>query len=260
MRPFLFHLGPIGVPAFFFMIMVGALTATFYAYHLAKKEEGVDPVVMLDFGIIAIIASVIGSRVLHILVESPGYYWEDPVRVFYFWQGGFVSLGAYLFSFVGWLVYLRYRKLPTWRYLDAIVLVVPIIIFFVRLGCLCAGCCFGKPTDFFMHLVFTDPGGAAGEAHPGVALHATQVYNMLNAVVMFFVLRLVHKYRRYYGQQLVAFFLYYGVTRFLIEFLRGDVDRGLWFDNTLSSGQIAMVIAFAFGVVLHFALHKREAI
>lgn len=258
MRPFLFHIGSIGVPAFFFMIMIAALSGTFYSYYLAKKERGIDPVVMLDFGIIGIIASVIGSRVIHILVENPAYYLEDPIRVFYFWQGGFVSLGAFLFTLIGWLVYLRYRKLYTWRYLDLVVRAVPIVIFFVRVGCLCAGCCFGKPTDSFLHITFHDPAGAAGSLHPGEALHPTQIYNMLNAVVMFFVLRFVYVHRRYYGQVLVSFFLYYGVTRFLIEFLRGDTDRGLWFDDALSSGQIAMIGAFLFGILLHFCLHKRE--
>lgn len=260
MRPFIFHLGSLGVPAFFFMVMIAALSATFYAYNKAKKEEGMDPVVMLDFGIIGIIASVIGSRIIHILVESPMYYWEDPIRVFYFWQGGFVSLGAYTFTLIGWIIYTKARKLQTWRYIDMAMLCVPIIIFFVRIGCLMAGCCYGKPTDFFIHLTFTDPGGAAGSIHPGEPLHATQVYNMLNAVVMFFVLRAVYKRRRYYGQVIVAFFLYYGVTRFMIEFLRGDVDRGLWFNDTLSSGQIAMIGAFVLGIILHFVFRKREAI
>ena len=88
MRPFLFHLGSIGVPAFFFMIMVATLSATFYAYHMAKKDKDLDPVVFLDFGIIGIVASVIGSRVIHILVENPAYYIESPIRIFYFWQGG----------------------------------------------------------------------------------------------------------------------------------------------------------------------------
>jgi phosphatidylglycerol:prolipoprotein diacylglycerol transferase len=260
MKPFLFHIGPIGVPAFFFMIMIAALSSTFYMYHLMKKEKGLDPVVALDFGIIGIIASVVGSRALHILVENPAYYWEKPIRVFYFWQGGFVSLGAYLFTFISLLVYLRVRKLNPWPYIDQLARVTPIIIFFVRMGCLCAGCCYGKPTDFFLHLTFSHPESAAGSLYSGVPLHATQIYNMFNAVVMFTVLWFVFKHRRYYGQVLVGFFLYYGVSRFIIEFLRGDVDRGLWFNDTLSSGQVAMIGSVLVGIVLHFFLHRKESI
>ena len=65
-------------------------------------------------GIIAIIASVIGARVFHIVVESPMYYLEKPIRVFCFWQGGYVSIGAYMFTMAAWLVYFWKRNLSTW--------------------------------------------------------------------------------------------------------------------------------------------------
>lgn len=257
MRPMLFHLGPVGVPAFFLMIMIGTLAATFYGYRLAKRE-GADPVVMLDFGIVGIICSVIGSRIFHIFIENPAYYWENPLRVLYFWQGGFVSIGAYVFAIAGVLAYLHVRGLDKLRYMDIVAAEIPIVIFFVRIGCLCAGCCYGKPTDFFIHLIFNNPGSAAGHYHPGVALHATQPYFMLNALVMFVVLNLVYRYKRFKGQVFASFFIYYGVSRFILEFLRGDEDRGLFFAKTLSTGQIAMIVSFVFGVTLYYVLWKRH--
>ena len=259
MRPFLFHIGDLGVPSFFFMIMIGALAATFFAAHMARRE-GADPVAMLDFGIIAIIASVIGARVFHILVENPSYYWENPIRVFYFWQGGFVSIGAYVFSLAGWLIYMYKRRLHPWRYLDLALTGVPLTIFFVRIGCLLTGCCYGKPTDFFIHLVFNNPKSVAGFYHLGQPLHATQVYNEINALILWGVLLLVYRRRKFYGQVTAAFLIYYGVTRFFIEFLRGDADRGMWFGETLSTGQIAMIVGFLAGLVLWFYLRRRTRI
>lgn len=256
MRPFIFHIGTLGVPSMFFMIMVGSLCATFYAAHVAKKE-GADQVALLDFGIMGVIASVIGSRLFSVFVENPGYFWEDPMRVFYFWQGGFVSIGAFLASAASWLVYMKVRKLDRWRYLDIVVTSVPIIIFFVRLGCFLVGCCYGKVTDFFIHLVFNDPNSTAGHFHRGLPLHATQPYFMLNAVAMFFVLRYVYMHRKFRGQVLCAFMLYYGVTRFFIEFLRGDEDRGIWLGGTLSTGQITMILTFIGGVALWRYLQKK---
>lgn len=259
MRPFIFHIGDLGVPSFFFMVMVAGLAATFFAAHVAKKE-GADPVAMLDFGIIAIIASVVGSRIFHILVESPSYYLEKPVRVFYFWEGGFVSIGAFLASAAGWVIYMRYRKLPAWRYMDIAVTCVPIIIFCVRVGCLLVGCCYGKPTDFPIHLTFSDRASTAAHFHPGEPLHATQLYFMLNAVLMWVVVLLTYRYRTFYGQVLSVFMIYYGVTRFFIEFLRGDADRGMWFGGALSTGQITMLITFAGGIALWMALRNRNRI
>jgi len=250
MRPYIFHIGDLGVPSFFFMVMVAALCSTFFASWLAKRE-GADPVVPLDMGIIGIIASVIGARVFHIIIENPMYYIENPIRVFYFWQGGFVSLGAYTFTIAGCLIYLWKRKLNIWRYLDIGAMAVPIIIFFVRVGCLFVGCCYGKSTDFFIHLTFTDLASIPVYFDlKGVPLHATQTYNMLNALVMWGVLLIVYRYRKFYGQILATFFIYYGITRFMIEFLRGDEERGMWFDGALSSGQIAMIFTFIAGIVL----------
>ncbi len=256
MRPFLFYIGSMGVPSFFFMIMVGTLIATFSAARVAKRE-GADPVAMMDFGIIAIVASVLGSRLFHVLVENPAYYWESPIRVLYFWQGGFVSIGAFLASLAGWAIYLWRRHLHPWRYLDIVTTAVPIIIFFVRLGCLLVGCCYGKQTDFPLHLIFNDPASTAGYFHRGEMLHATQLYFMANAIVMFFVLRAAYRWRTFYGQVLAAFFLYEGASRFLIEFLRGDEDRGLWFGNVLSTGQIAMVLFFLTWVAI-WVVRRRD--
>jgi phosphatidylglycerol:prolipoprotein diacylglycerol transferase len=253
MRPILFSLGPLDIPAFFFMVMLAVLTGTFYAQWLAKRD-GADPVVPLDFGIISIIASVIGSRIFHILIENPGYYWEKPIRVFYFWQGGFVSIGAFVFTIAAMLVYLRVRKLESLRYLDYAATAIPLSIFFVRVGCLLAGCCYGKPTDFFIHLVFKNSSSAAGYYHLGTPLHATQVYNMLNAVVMAVVLYIIYKHKKFQGQVLASFFIYYGVTRFFIEFLRGDEDRGLFFSKTLSTGQISMIVSALVGAFLYLYL------
>jgi len=249
MRPYLFHIGSLGVPSFFLMIMIGALSATFFGTWIAKRDKA-DPVAIMDCGIIAIIAAVLGSRIFHILIEAPGYYWEHPLHVFYFWKGGFVSIGAYVFSISACMIYVWRRGLEPLRYLDILAVMVPIVIFFTRVGCLCVGCCFGKPTDFFIHLNFTNPASTAWLSYPGTALHATQVYNMANAVVMWGVVLLVYRHRKFYGQAAAAFFIYYGISRFFIEFLRGDVDRGIWFGGALSTGQIAMIFAVIGGVAI----------
>lgn len=258
MRPYLFHIGSLGVPSFFVMIMIGALSATFFGAWLAKREGG-ESTAILDCGIIAIIAAVLGSRIFHILVEAPGYYWEHPIRVFYFWQGGFVSIGAYIFSISACIIYLWKRGLDGWRYFDILAVIVPIVIFFTRIGCLCVGCCYGKPTDFYIHLTFTNLDSTAAAYYAGIPLHATQIYNMMNALVMWGVLLLVYRYRKFYGQVAAAFLIYYGISRFFIEFLRGDVDRGLWFGDALSTGQIAMMFAFLIGVAV-WLIRRRHPI
>ncbi|MFH1653014.1 MAG: prolipoprotein diacylglyceryl transferase [Pseudomonadota bacterium] len=259
MRPVLFHLGSLDVPSFFLAVTVGALLATFFGARVARKE-GADEIAMLDFGIIAIIAGVIGARIFHIMVEEPMYYIDKPIRVFYFWQGGFVSLGAYIASLTGWLIYMKVKGLEKWRYLDIAVTAVPIIIFFVRIGCLLAGCCWGKPCDLPWAITFHNASSVVYSKVNNLPVHPTQVYNMINALIMWGVVWFSYKHRKFYGQVLCTFFIYYGITRFFIEFLRGDADRGLYFNNMVSTGQIVMILSFLTGIVLWLILRKKEKI
>lgn len=257
MKPVLLQFGNFSIPSFFFMIMIAALASTYVAVKFAKKE-GLSEVAILDMAIVAVICSIIGSRVFHVLVEAPDYYLEDPIRVFYFWQGGFVSLGAFIGTVIGWIVYFKYKKLDARRYLDIGALIAPIIIFFVRAGCLFTGCCYGKPTTFPFSITYTDPASTAFIYYPNTPLHATQVYNMMNAVIMFGVLYLVYKKRQFYGQVLAVFLIYYGVTRFLVEFLRGDTDRGVYFGGAVSTGQIVMACAMLIGLILYIFFRRKS--
>lgn len=264
MQPILFRIGDVGIPAFFFMIMVGALVGTEIARR-AARNEGLSEIVILDMAIIAIIASVIGARLFHVAFEDTAivtgdahYYLHNPIRILYFWQGGFVSLGAFIGTIISWIAYLYIRKQPLLRYFDVMAFATPVVIFFVRIGCVLAGCCYGKPTDFFIHLVFRHPGSTAYEYFPNTPVHATQCYAMANAVVMFVLLYFVRRHRRFYGQVLSVFLMAYGLLRFFIEEpLRGDVDRGVYLDGLLSTGQIVMAGFFAGGLMIYLFARKR---
>ncbi len=240
------------------MIMVASLTATFYIYWQAGRKK-MSQIAVLDIAMIGTIAGVIGARIFHILAEAPAYYWEKPVRVFYFWQGGFVGYGAFLGILISTLIYLKLRKLPIKQYADLIALGCPLIVFFVRVGCIGAGCCYGTPTDFFIHLTFNHPASDAGRELRGVALHATQIYDMLNAILTFFVIHWVDKRKKFHGQVLLTFFMTYAFLRILIEFLRGDADRGVYFNNWISTAQVTGIVFLAVGLFFYRKWSRRGA-
>lgn len=257
MLPFIFHYKDTYIPTFFFMVMVGSLAATFYAYWQAGKKN-LSQVAILDIGMVGTLAGIMGARLFHVFVEAPDYYWADPIRVFYFWQGGFVGYGAFFGILIGATVYLKIRKLPILQYWDLLALGCPLIILAVRLGCLGAGCCYGKPTDFFFHLTFTNPASDAGHDFPGIHLHATQVYDIINALFDFTVLYIVDKRKQFHGQITLLFLMIYAFNRFLIEFLRGDADRGVYLDGSISTSQITGLIILAVGSLAYWKLSKNK--
>ena len=261
MRPILFRIGEFTFPSYTLMIMIGILMATYFAVRICKSR-GLPVIYALDMAILGILAGFAGARIGHILVEGggpsyPHYYSENWLRIFYVWQGGFVSWSGYLAICLSWYFYLRWRKQPIWAYFDAAALVLPIGDFWGRAGCLLTGCCFGKPTDFFIHLTFSNPASTAYFFYPNTPLHATQIYLMLNGLFIAAVLWIFSKrWWRFQGQLFAVGWGLYAVMRFLLEFLRGDVDRGVYFNGAISSGQIAMIVYFLVAAVLYFYLSR----
>lgn len=257
MFPFIINQGEFVIPTFFFMVMVGVLVTTFYLYYRAPNM-GFSQVAVLDLGIVGAIFGILGARLFHVFFEAFWFYREDPWHIFEFWRGGFVSFGAYIGGTVAVLVYLKLRKLPILKYADFVALAVPFLIFFIRVGCLGAGCCYGKPTKFFLHLTFTNVASDAGSKFPGVPLHATQIYDMLNAVVLFFILHWRYYRKRFDGEIALLLFILYSFFRGIIEFFRGDRDRGLYFDDMVSTGQITGAILIVACVLWYWVLLRRS--
>lgn len=260
MFPTLFASEYLVIPTFFTLVTLGILAITFFLYWRAPKL-GFSQVVVLDLGIFGAIFGILGARIFHILVEALDFYLEDWTRVFEFWRGGFVSYGAFIGGGTAVLLYLLIRRQPLLKYADFVALGLPILVFFIRLGCLGVGCCYGKPTDFFVHLIFHNPYTPPGEAgFAGVALHATQIYGMLKAILIFAFLNWYYPRRRFDGEVLCLFFMIYPVLRALIEILRGDLDRGVYFDGAVSTAQITGAVIFTLAAGAYYFLHKRSRV
>jgi phosphatidylglycerol:prolipoprotein diacylglycerol transferase len=127
-----------------------------------------------------------------------------------------------------------------------------------RLGCLLAGCCFGRPTSVPWAISFHDPNAFATSGTPlGVSLHPTQLYEAgAEALILVFLLAFERRGRPFPGRTFWSYMLLYGVSRFIIEFYRGD-PRGTVFD-ALSTSQFVSVILVPLSVVMLVLLSRRD--
>lgn len=113
-----------------------------------------------------------------------------------------------------------------------------------RIGCLLAGCCFGRPTLFPIALVFDDFACAARPI--GVPLHATQLYESAGAIVLGIALWWTPN-KPVAGLRFAALLLGYGLLRAGLETLRFDY-RG-WVGG-VSAPTIASLLAAIAGLLL----------
>ncbi len=257
MRPFIFTIGSTRIPSFFFFLMVATLAATFYMYYLAHREK-LRPEVILDMGMIGMIAAILGGRIFHIVVEAPAYYWEKPMRVFEFWRGGFVSYGGFIGVVLSLWAYFRIRKLPTLIYFDVLAAGAPIVKFFVRVACLLTGCCYGKPTNLPWAITFSDPASTAYYYYPNLPLHPTQIYSLIHATLLFLGVNWVYKHRTFTGQTTCVLVMGWTIPRAFIEIFRGDVDRGVYFNGLLSTAQITGIVICLIAVFFYRYLARKK--
>ncbi|MDH5203492.1 MAG: prolipoprotein diacylglyceryl transferase, partial [Nitrospirota bacterium] len=121
-------------------------------------------------------------------------------------------------------------------------------------GCFSAGCCYGKPVEGLPWAVtFTDPESLA---RLGIPLHPTQLYESLGEFINFFILITLRRYKSFNGQLFFTYLLLYSVLRFIVEFFRGDVDRGL-IASSISIPQGISILLFL-GAVVGLLVLKRK--
>jgi phosphatidylglycerol:prolipoprotein diacylglycerol transferase len=265
MHPWLFHIGDFGIPSYWVFFVLGFSAAVFLAWRKASQEE-IAPNKILDLSLLIILAAVVGARLLYVFTAEDvlqnnrpllGHYLENPVEIFWVWNG-LTFFGGLLLALPLAIWYLRHYQLPVGRVLDIFGLVIPLGLVFGRLGCLFAGCCHGQPTQAPWGMIFTHPHSLARPLN--VALHPTQLYSLICMLVLFVAMWvLYHKIKKFDGQVFLSFLVLYSACRFLIEFFRAD-NRGLFFGRYLSTSQVLALPIVFIALALLIILGHRERI
>jgi phosphatidylglycerol:prolipoprotein diacylglycerol transferase len=129
-----------------------------------------------------------------------------------------------------------------------------------RVGCLLAGCCYGRPTDLAWGIVFSDPFAGSYVGTPlNVHLHPVQLYESGAELLILAALLLMEKRGRAFpGRTFWGYVLLYAVSRFIIEFFRGD-ERGMLL-GVSTSQFISLVLApLAVGMLIWLSRRPEPA-
>jgi len=126
-----------------------------------------------------------------------------------------------------------------------------------RMGCFLAGCCWGKPTTMPWGVVFTDQFAHANVGTPlNERLHPTQLYESgAEFVILLGLLWFEKKGRSFPGRTFWSYMLVYAISRFVIEFFRGD-PRGVVF-GVLSTSQFISIILVPLSLVMLWRLSRQ---
>jgi phosphatidylglycerol---prolipoprotein diacylglyceryl transferase len=247
MYPRLLEFGPITVYTY------GVLLAAAYLFGLQlarirARNRGLDANRVLDLGIYIIISALVGAKLLLLITDFKSFT-NDPRELLTLARSGGVFYGGLIVAVAVALWYIRRVGLPLWTTCDVFAPGIALGHVVGRFGCLFAGCCYGKPTTKPWGITFTDPFAAANVGTPlGVPLHPTQLYEAGAELLILFVLLLTErKGRPFAGRTFWLYMFLYAVSRFIIEFYRGD-DRGMV--GIFSTSQFISVLLAPLAIVM----------
>lgn len=195
------------------------------------------------------VGAVVGAKALYLLTVLPQLLedlpllWQDPAGYAgLYLSGGLVFYGGLAGAVIGAALSARYFSLRLRDYLPVFVPAFPLVHAVGRLGCFAVGCCHGVEAEW----------GIAFAGSPiapnGVKLVPVQLLEA-GAEVLICLLLLWYAGRRVSGPRLLGLYLLtYAPVRFVLEFFRGDVERGfLW---GLSTSQWISLLVLLAGALL----------
>lgn len=235
----LLQIGSLTVYGYGLMIAIGVIVAYTVGEYRAKKQ-GLSTDELFWITISCLVGGVIGAKLLFILVEIKAII-ADPSILLNITHG-FVVYGGIIGGIgVGYL-YCKIRKLEFLKYFDLVMPSIAIAQGFGRVGCMFAGCCYGRETNSWFHVIYE----TSEFAPNGVALIPTQMIMALLNFAHFFILAFLAKKVVKYSGQVAGFYLvFYSIGRFFLEYLRND-PRGEV--KMLSTSQFISLFILAAGV------------
>ena len=225
MHPILFEIPGIHLPlrSFGVMVMLGFLAGAHFLTRWGVRGAPDPEKAQVGYSALPIwvlLGVIFGARFLYVAVEIAGGtptgegYKEDPLSIFFIWQGGLVMYGGALGGILGgWFATMKH-DLPVAQVMDLGVPAAFLGLAIGRVGCLLVGDDYGRvaseahaslPFPIVVRVPEVLPEGSLfGVENQGKVLYCTQLWMSFNALLLFLIGRFVLLPRRRFGGQVAA--------------------------------------------------------
>lgn len=242
------------IPSYGLCMVLATVVMVLFAVVCGKKRN----VLMEDIFIVASMIcafALVGAKALYIAVT---YSFLDIFECIkngdlrFFGGSGLVFLGGLLFAIPGAYFGALITKRRFSTYEDLFVPIAPVGHMIGRIGCLLAGCCYGVlyQGPFAIHYKNVEAGGWSKEGYFPVQL----LEALLNGIIFLLLYHKSKSAHKEYGLLLDYFFMY-SIMRFCLEFLRGDVERGIY--AGVSTSQWICIIMIVINIFIRFFRKNR---
>jgi phosphatidylglycerol:prolipoprotein diacylglycerol transferase len=250
--PVFLHLGRIQLRWYGLMYMVSFIAGYFVLKRLAKRKKlGMSTDDLYDLLFFLILGVMIGGRLGYVLFYDLGSYIQRPIEILYIWQGGMSFHGGFVGVLLAVLLLCKRRHWNFWEIADLVCAVAPIGLGLVRLGNFINGELYGRKTTLPWGMVFP----AGGD----IVRHPSQIYEaLLEGLVLFLIVQWLYRRQLTPGTVTWGLIGFYGLFRFLVEFVR-EPDAHIGFDlGPFTRGQLLTFPMLVVGLTMMVIFARRS--
>jgi phosphatidylglycerol:prolipoprotein diacylglycerol transferase len=280
MHPILFEIptpwGDQPIYAYGVLLGLSLIVGWQLSLHLCE-QAGIEPNAAGDVYLTSAIVGLIGARALYIFANREDF--ESASQWIDLRNGGLIAYGGLITGFISASLQQRWRGASVLNLADCAAPAIAVGLFLTRIGCYLYGCDYGvrlpdsAPT--WLAKLGTFPrwdeeavglrGSPAWLHHVSVyglsrdsafsyPVHPTQLYEGLLGLVLAGVCLRVLQKRAFVGQVLLVLCIGYGVSRFLLDYLRDDPERGMALG--FSTTQLISMLLVPLAAIVYSLLRK----
>lgn len=256
MHPEIAHWGLLHIRSYGLMLAIAFLIGTALALRETRRR-GLDEDRMVSVILVALVAGVLGARMLYVL-EHVAEFRREWGSVLALWQGGLTLYGGVVAGTLAALVTARRLGLPMWETADILTPSVALGTMFGRIGCFLNGCCYGRPTTLPWGVEFPSD-SFAGLEFGNARLHPSQLYFALAGLALFALTFALQRRPRVPGTLFWLFILLFSVIRIPLDLTRAyesDAILLLLAGMPVTESQITSAAMALFAVLMLMRLRR----
>ena len=228
------------IPYYGFFILIGIVCAGLLGYFLCKKLSlNIDDFIIVCAYLLAF--GFTGAKLLYIAVSYKNIDFHSVFSSLenfnLFFSSGFVFYGGLIGGFLALFFVKKIHKIQVKEYIKILAPSLALAHAFGRIGCSFAGCCYGKETAGNIFFEYND----SLIAPNGIHLFPVQGIESFSLFCLFFLLVLLLLKNKNTKTHII-YIIFYSIDRFILEFFRGDIQRGIY--GLFSTSQIISLILF----------------
>lgn len=216
-----FHLGPFAIRWYGILITI-AVIATLIVAIIEAKRRGEAREHVLNTALLVIPLGIIGARLYHV-IDQWDFYRQNPSLIF--GGAGLGIFGAIIGGAIGLLIYTKWKRLSTLRWMDIVAPGLILAQAIGRWGNFFNQELYGYPTDL-PWAIYIDPTHRLPGYEAFGYFHPLFLYESLWNFLGFWLLMLLGrklKHRLLDGDIFFLYVIYYGLGRSYLEGLKIDV-------------------------------------